>query len=343
MKQRSKLFCLVLLLSLISSCVSYERITIEVFKPAKYSLPPDVHKIALISRNLKYTKDTLQNYQNKNHRLIKDRIWANSDSMAIPICMDSLAFQLRSQNRIDSVILLPINTYQRVRANEIRPANMEWYKKVSRATRADGLVLLDMFSCFYSQETNYSAPTAKVVTSNIWSFYDANQQKITDRFIQIDTLYWNRTDEDGNVINKNIPDKKEAIGLAAGVIGKNYSKHITPSWNMVFRNMMISKEAEAKKAFNLAKNGEWDKASAIWQKYTESKNKKLKIIGLYNLALAHEMNGEIEQAIELTDLAAQISSGLFLSSENEAIRKYSIVLYQRKNEIQKLNLQYEAH
>ena len=60
------------------------------------------------------------------------------------------------------------------------------------------------------------------------------------------------------------------------------------------------------------------------------------------MALASEMNGDVDKAIELTDKAAKASSGMFLSSVNEQVRKYSIVLYQRKNEITKLNQQYEA-
>jgi hypothetical protein len=65
-------------------------------------------------------------------------------------------------------------------------------------------------------------------------------------------------------------------------------------------------------------------------------------MALYNLALAGEMNGNIDQAITMTDQAAKVSSGLFMSSENEAVRKYSAVLYQRKNEITKLNQQNET-
>jgi hypothetical protein len=53
------------------------------------------------------------------------------------------------------------------------------------------------------------------------------------------------------------------------------------------------------------------------------------------------MNGDVDRAVELTDQAAKASSGLFMSSENDAVRKYSAVLYQRKNEINKLNQQYE--
>jgi len=104
---------------------------------------------------------------------------------------------------------------------------------------------------------------------------------------------------------------------------------------------MQSSDSEFQKATKLAQNNKWEEAVPIWQVYSESKSKRNRVIAWYNLALASEMNGDVDRAIELTDQAAKASSGPFLSSENEAVRKYSAVLYQRKNEINKLNQQYE--
>ena len=341
MKFKSGLLGFVLLL-ILNSCVSYEKFSIEVFKPAEVRLTPDVKKIAIISRNLKYELDTLQNYQVKNHRLIKDKIRLNTDSLAITTCLDSLSGKLLAQNQFDMVEIIPINTFAVTRVKEIRPAQNEWYKRISEKTGADVLILLDMFSCFYSQEDVDSNPVVNVITSNIWSVYSARDQKIVNRFSQVDTLYWDGTDENGKYKKLRIPDKKNAISLAAGVIGENYAKHILPAWVKVERNFMQSRNPELQKAVKLAASGKWDEASAIWQVYSESKGKRNQVIALYNLALASEMNGNVDRAIELTGQAAKASSELFLSSENEAVRKYSVVLYQRKNEINKLNQQYES-
>jgi hypothetical protein len=327
-------------LLILNSCVSYEKFSIEVFKPAEVRLTPAVKKIAVISRNLKFVNDTLQNYQVKNHRLIKDKIKLNTDSLAIKTCLDSLSGKLLAQNQFDKVAVLPVNTFPATRVKNIRPAQNEWYKAISEKTGADVLILLDMFSCFYSQEDVDSSPVVNVVTSNIWSVYSATEQKIIDRFTQVDTLYWDGADENGRYKKLRIPDKKNAILLAAGVIGENYAKHILPAWAKVDRNFMQSGNPELQKAVKLALDGKWDEAVAIWQVYSENKGKRNRVVALYNLALASEMNGNVDRAIELTDQAAKASSGLFLSPENEAVRKYSAVLYQRKNEINKLNQQY---
>ncbi|HZL11419.1 MAG TPA: DUF6340 family protein [Prolixibacteraceae bacterium] len=338
MKRETQLFLFVLLLSM-SSCVSYEKFSMEVFKPAEFSLPSDIREIAVVSRNLKYKNDTLQNYQVKNHRLVKDKTRFNTDSLAIKACMDSLSARLSSENQFDKVSIIPVYSFPQMRVNEIRPDRSEYYQNISEKTGADALILLDMFSCFYSQSETNSTPVANVVISNIWSVYNVRKQKITDRFTQVDTLYWDGIDENEHFSKLRIPAKKDAIFLAAGIIGKNYSKHILPAWTKASRNIMTCDKPELKQASELAQKNKWEEASAIWQNYSDSKSKRNKVISVYNLALASEMNGDIDKAIELTAQAATISSGAFMSSENEVVRNYSAVLYRRKIEISKLNAQ----
>jgi len=135
-----------------------------------------------------------------------------------------------------------------------------------------------------------------------------------------------------------IPKKEAAIPIAGGVVGVNYSKHIQPSWILVNRDIMVDDHKEFKEAAQFAMKNDWESASAIWQKYADSKNKQKKIISLYNLAIASEINGDIDLGLKLTSQAATASSGAFRSNENELVRKYSAILYQRKVEINKLNM-----
>jgi hypothetical protein len=339
MKPKTGLFLFSILL-ILSSCVSYKKLTIEILKPAGFQVSPEIKKLAIVSRNLKYENDTLQNYYARNKHLIKDKIQFNSDSLARKTCVDSLSENLLKQNRFDSILIYPVNYFPVTRAKRIGPNKADWYKLIVQRTKADGIIILDMFSCFYSNQddSQFENGGANVVTSNIWTFYDVGKQRITDRFVQIDTLFWDTQDENGR---KKIPAKKEAITLSAGVIGTNYSKHLLPSWTTVYRDIMVCKNPELKSAAALALKGKWETASNLWLKYQESHNRRNQLVALYNLALASEMNGDVDRAIELTDRAAKMSSGYFWSLENEVIRKYSAILYQRKTELKKLSKQYE--
>ena len=343
MPRKSGIVWIILLLSM-SSCVTYEKFSIEVLKPAKILLPPDFHNVVIASRNLKYNNDTLQNYHLDHHHLIKDRKTFNSDSLAIQVCLDSLMNQLVIHSRFDSLLVLPVSLFQQRRVKDVKADRAEWYKNVADENNADGLILLDMFSCFYSNLEEYdSSPLVNVVTSNIWSIYDAHEHKIINRYAQIDTLYWDGRDENGRLNRAKIPAKKDAITIAAGVIGKNYSKLLISSWTPVYRDIMNCNQPELNQATKLAQKNKWDEASGIWQKYKDDKNTRNKIVALYNLTLAAEMTGDIDMALEIATQAAKASSGAFFNDENKAIRKYSVVLFQRKVEINKLDTQHELH
>lgn len=342
MKRLSGLLLLVLL---VSSCVvSYENLSIEVMKPAKFTLPSTIRKVALVSRNLKYTTDTLQNYQEKNLKLIKDKVRLNIDSVKLKVCLDSLATNMLALGQFDSVLVYPVTAFPVIRVQKIGPGNAEWYNRLANETNADGLIILDMFSSFYkNSERINSTPTTSVITSNIWSVFDCKRRKIIDRFAQVDTLFWDGIDANGDFSRNRLPEKKEAMILAAGKTGKNYVGHILPSWTLVYRDIMTCDRPELKQAAKLAQKGNWDEAASLWQKNIQSEHKLDRIISLYNMALTSEMNGDVDHAIELTDLAAKASSGAFWSGENEAVRKYSAILYQRKTDINKLSLQHEQN
>ncbi len=339
MSPKSAPLWIILLMSLFS-CVSYQKYSMEVFKPGDKNLPDNMKKVALVARNLKYKSDTLQNYQAKNNRLVKDKKITTIDSLTITSCFDSLANRLLQQSEFDSVLVLPYNTFPVRRVPEIRPAKADWYKKLAAQTRADGLIVLDMFSCFYS--SNSELGTANVVTSNIWSVVNA-EGKLLDRFAQIDTLYWDQTDETGTYKKYKIPDKKSAISLAAGVIGQNYSRRFLPGWTTVSRDIMATGNSDLQKAANLALKNKWKEATPIWEKYLNSPKRLHRLVSTYNMALSNEMDGNIDRAIELVAEAAKLSSGYFSKPENESVRKYASVLEIRRNEIKKLNQQHETH
>jgi hypothetical protein len=104
---------------------------------------------------------------------------------------------------------------------------------------------------------------------------------------------------------------------------------------------MTCSNADFNTAAKLALKNKWEEASVIWQKYTSSSQKRNRIITTFNLALAKEIKGDIDGALQLIAEAAQLSSGAFRSSENESVKKYATILERRKNEIKKLDQQHD--
>lgn len=337
MNPTNRLFWMVLLMSL-SSCISFQKFSIEVYKPAEVTLPSDMQKVLLVSRNLRYTNDTMQNYYMDSHLLRKDKKAFNVDSLAVTNCLDSLAGRLSKQKRFSTIDAVRYNFMPTERVKDIRPASPEWYKSLCEESGADGLVVLDMFSCFYRRYNN-PYPSAWVITSNIWSVYDSKSAKIIDRHPQMDTLIWDGMDDNGKSGKFKIPDKKNAVAMAAGAIGTNYAKHLVPNWLKVNRQIMYNNNPELKKAAQQAQKNNWTEASAIWTKLAESGNKSMKSIALYNLALSSEMNGDTDKALQMINQASQLVKGTGPTDKNDAIRKYATILVKRQNELNKLKQQ----
>jgi hypothetical protein len=323
----------------LSSCVTMNEFPIEVFQPAKVALPAEIKNVTLVSRNLKYANDTLQNYYSNNFRLIKDKKSLKTDSSSIQTCLDSLSLKMQAQKRFSKIMILPVSSLSVQYVKNIFPPSKKLIHKIASDTNADALVLLDMYSGFYSTYPNQDngRTIAKVVTASIWTIYDASKFKIINHTSLVDTLYWDGLDNHDVYSASRIPDRKAALQIAAGLAGVNYSKNIVPNWAKVYRNTLSYNQPDFKKAAELAKKNNWDEASLLWEKYTESKNKRAKMQALFNLAIASEMNGNIEAATDLITKASKVSSSPFYATENENIRKYSAVLAKRKIELNKIN------
>jgi hypothetical protein len=325
----------------LSSCVTINEFPIEVFQPAKVGLPSEIKNVTIVSRNMKYTNDTLQNYYSKDFRRIKDIIPINYDSSAVQVCFDSLSLKMQAQKRFSTIILLPFSSLPVQHVKNIGPPSKMLIKKISSDTHADALILLDMYSSFYSTYPNpdNDHSIAKVVTASIWTIYDPSKVKIIHHTSMVDTLYWDGLDDDDVYSASRIPNKKAALKIAAGLVGVNYSKNIVPNWMKVYRNTLSCNQTDFKKAAGLAKKNNWEEASALWGKYTESTKKRFRMQALFNLAIASELNGDIDTANELITKASKVSSSPFYATENEIIRKYSAVLAKRKIELAKINSQ----
>lgn len=338
MRNRSVVIGIICLI-LLGSCTTLYEFPIEVSQPAKVNLSPNIKNITLVSRNLKYRSDTIQHFYARNNKLIKDNIRLNIDSIIINACFDSLSSKLQQQQRFDKVTVLPVTTLPVQYLQKIKPPTKAQVQKIASDTQADALILLDMFSAFYSfyPVSDDNRMVAQVVTASIWTLYDPATYRVLQHQSMIDTLYWDGLDDKGDYLASRIPAKKDAIAIAAGLAGTKYSKNLVPYWRQVNRQIFTSEKGEFPMALALAKKNKWEEASAIWTKYTDSKNKRFRLQAMYNLAVAREMEGDIEGAQQLLTEALAIAPASVYSTEKKSIRVYSFILAKRKVDLEKIN------
>lgn len=335
MKTASGIF----LLFLLSSCAIMYEFPIEVFQPAKADLSPKIKNVTLVSRNLKYTNDTLQNYYSKNYKLTRDLRTENNDSIVIAACFDSLSNKMEEQGRFNKITVLPVSSLPKRYLKRIVAPSRNLVQKISSDTNADAIIFLDMFSGFYSvYPTDYNNQSiAQVVTASVWTIYNPINNQILHHTSLIDTIYWDGMDDQDHYKAISIPNKTNALAIAAGLAGIKYSEILIPHWSQVYRQTFSSNKIDFRNAAQLAKKNQWKEASVIWEKYTNSNNKRYRLHSLYNLAVANEMEGNIDNAIKLLSDASTVSKSPFYTNENKSIRKYAGILAKRQIELNKIN------
>lgn len=172
-------------------------------------------------------------------------------------------------------------------------------EKIADTTNSDILLSLDLLSAFYGIEFDPDLATGVSVVYNMafWNFYDLKEKKIVYQYNQIDTVTWQSS---GMTLVESMvymPEKDSAVIEAAAISGVSFAESITPHWEFVQRMYYQSGHVELKKTDRLISEGKWLEAAEIWKANINNENKKIAAKSMFNLALACEMEGELDAAI----------------------------------------------
>lgn len=108
----------------------------------------------------------------------------------------------------------------------------------------------------------------------------------------------------------------------------NFARNISPVWEETTRYYYRSGNNDFLRAAYYMDNKQYDEAALIWQKYSERSKGMLASNAYLNLAVYHELKGDINEAI--------INCEKALNLKNKLAEKYLKVLNQRRFEIQKI-------
>lgn len=173
-------------------------------------------------------------------------------------------------------------------------------EKIADSTKSDILLSLDLLSSFYGVEfdPDLEIGFSVVYTLVFWNFYDLKTNKIVYQYNQIDTVAWQSPGYTFAEAMKYIPKKDSAIFEAASLSGVSFGESLIPHWEPVQRMYYTSGHVELKKTEKLISEGKWLEAAEIWKKNIGNENKKIAAKSMFNLALACEMEGDLDAAID---------------------------------------------
>jgi len=335
------IFLILIVFALISSCTVYKEYPIDIYQPGEVSVPPDAKNVALVYRNFKYEGDTLLHYYKDDHKIRKaKRDPENLDSILINICLQELAANLKANNTFNRIHIFP-ELFKPHKGKKLPVLNLEMVENVTNSTETDLLISLETFSVFFSEFSKQFNETEsnEVVTAAVWAVYDPKSKKLLDRKTMIDTLYWNKYDEQGNYLSKaKIPPRLSALKIASQMAGENYSKRFFASWQTVNRMYSIPPLPDFSEAAYFIDEGKWDNAILLWKRYADKRNGKMAINARYNLALGYEMKDDLQTARKWIIAARQLATEYRSKEDLKMILKYEKVLNKRIKDLQKLNV-----
>ena len=306
----------IVLFTLLTSCVSMGKISIQVTVPPKLAVPDEIQSLAIMNRSMTneftdYNADSLEVLFIKK-KLALDDIFL--DSIAADTTIKVLGNSLYQSGRFDVVIPLKRNIpNDNASYRDQSPSlSLSQVKQVCSEFKTDALLLLENFSekvnTIFKMSSgnmftdvgyvNTSTAYVQVVYHSNWKLYQPLEKLKMAKFEVQDTIFWERSGVTLQETYEKLPLIKEALIGGAIENGQNFAEYISPGWKPEERSYFLTNNDNADKAISYLKKNEWIEAENIWKAYATSTSATFRSKIEYNLALAAEMNGNLDEAIE---------------------------------------------
>ena len=297
------------------SCISTKPLLIEIPQKSKKELPQNIQSLVLIARviddsYINWNEDSLQNlFFNKGFNY--DTII--NDIQTVDTLLKATGELLFESGRYDFVI--PENRFPKIENTSLMAGEMPWneVKELCDTFKTDAVLSLDYFKTRvitdYEKTVNFEVfsnnfrdearAEMKVSYEALFRIYDPSFEKVIMRKFMRDTVVWNGVDRSARDLFYWYTPVKQALNEAGIAIALDLSGEISPAWLKDKRSYFANGDANLKSAVSLVISGQWEQAMALWMNTAEtSKSKSVKSKAEFNIALAYEMLGDIDSAID---------------------------------------------
>jgi hypothetical protein len=318
---------------LLASCASsYKTVYVEVAKPSAFLLPNDIVSLTLMNRSMtdefnNFPADSLQNYF---YLRGFDVSAAVLDSSAADTTLKMLAELLFESGRYDVVIPEERNiprteSYFKI----LPPLGWDEVADICETYQTDALLVLERY--MNKVMTDYmKVPYSEMHEASIDSKYDAivriydpAKKEILQQLIVADTIYWSEADySQKNLFSKRLVPVKRALVETGIQIALELDLRLSPQWQTQTRGYFALKPANSVLLESAIRENNWAVAYDHWQELlTKTNSKSVKSKLEYNLAIASEMIGNLDEA-------AQWATKSYQTQYRKQTENY---LYQLKN------------
>ncbi len=292
------------------SCSSIKNIEIQVAALPEYPIADDVQSLVLLNRsvNMQFSNiptDSLEKIL-INRRMSLEAVFR--DSTAADTVIRVAAQALFNSGRFDVVIPKEPSIIRYDHDDIASALDSSTINNICKEYNVDAVLILESFAeklatKYYfkpeygSYENVYSA-TSDVGYDAQWRFYRSGNHQSPYRFQVRDSIFWQNSSHSIPELYEQMPRTKEALiggGIASGV---KMAEFISPGWLNQSRHYFVTGKKEIDSAIPYLQENKWEEAALIWSKFAMIKSKRIRSEVEFNIALAAEMAGNLELAIE---------------------------------------------
>lgn len=321
-------------------------ISVQVLKPAEIYVPSNIKTLAIVNRSLP-AKGNGNQFNNVVEGIISGE-GLFVDREASQRAVSGLAEGLQNSPRFS--VTVPDGLNLRGTGTAKFPAPLSWQnvEQICRDYTADALILLETFDSntarrFGTQQktrkdgdkdVTYTEHTATIdIAINAgWRIYDPENHKIIDQNVFVDHKAWNRKGRTKTEAVNNLPKQAYAVKDAGYFAGKRYAVRISPNWIWVPRHYYVKGNDDFKDAKYKVDAKRWEDAANIWKLYVNDPDIKIAGRACYNMALASEIFGNFDLALEWAQKA-------YADYHLKDAREYINILEGRIRDTERLNKQ----
>jgi hypothetical protein len=327
-----------------SSCNKLLYTSLDVLRPAKVTFDINANKLLIVNNSV--TQPVEMGHKTRLLNENQKTVLIATDSLAI-FCLGAFAEEMEGKDFFSTVKLIPNTVNSSKDFEKIDYLYEEKVKRLCREYGSDVIVSLDKIIVnddlneYYFSETASFLSSFEVKLETFWSVRYLNGiDPLTVQFK--DTLFW---DSESYVRRKalaGLPKRTDVLIDAALSVGQNTVNRFVPYWEKTDRYFFNPSKKLMKQGMDSVYAKNWKSAIELWeQAYDKTKNNRIRAQAANNIAIAYEILGDINKAMEYAAVSFYSIGKLNLVDYESFLRisEYLVELDQRKKELELLKIQ----
>jgi len=293
-----------------------ELITIDYLIPADLSFPPQIRRVGVVN--------------NINVNVPDNVIPLHTDSILQPwelarkvdyymgdakLTTESLAESIAEANYFDEVLIS--DSVLRANDSYARETTLsrDEVTELSREMDVDMIIALENVQLKATRtvsmilEGGYLGVVDLKVHPTV-TLYIPNRSVPLATITASDSIFWEGAHYSQTRAMTQVISDEKMIQEASTFAGTIPIKHMLPYWQSAERVYFVSNNSLMRDAAVMVKKGSWDDAFKLWQEVHKSKKDKERMQAAFNIALYHEMNDNIDEAVKWATEAFELARSI---------------------------------